>query len=165
MLVSCWYCVFQALLLLLTANGAPVIANTLLGKKFARPIDNEFKLYDGYRLLGDRKTWRGLIFAVFFTTVVAVLLGLAPVTGVIFAMLAMTGDLLASFSKRRLGKMDSSRAIGFDTVPETLLPLLALKTTLTLSSLEIVLAVVIFFLCEEFISPILYKWHIRNRPY
>lgn len=161
----CWYCLFQALLLLLVANGAPVITNTLLGKRLARPIDNGFKLSDGYRLLGNKKTWRGLFSAVLLTTTVAILLGLSPLTGVLFGTLTMTGDLLASFIKRRLGKVESSRARGLDTVPESLLPLLFLKDSLALGFIDILLVVGIFFLCEEFISPILYKWHIRNRPY
>ncbi|MEI6707004.1 MAG: CDP-archaeol synthase [Methylococcales bacterium] len=161
----CWFCLFQALLLLIVANGAPVLTNKLLGKKLAKPIDNGLKLTDGHRLLGHRKTWRGLFSAIFLTTVVAILWGLEPLTGVLFAALTMTGDLLASFIKRRLGKHDSSRARGLDTVPESLLPLWVLKASLGLSVVEILLAVGIFFLCEEFISPILYKWHIRNRPY
>ncbi|MDD1606957.1 MAG: CDP-archaeol synthase [Methylococcaceae bacterium] len=161
----CWYCLFQALLLLLVANGAPVITNTILGKRLAKPIDNGLKLSDGYRLLGNKKTWRGLFSAVLFTTAVAILLGLPPLTGVLFGTLTMTGDLLASFVKRRRGKVESSRARGLDTVPESLLPLLFLKDSLALGFIDILLVVGLFFLCEEFISPILYKWHIRNRPY
>ncbi|MDD1608305.1 MAG: CDP-archaeol synthase, partial [Methylococcaceae bacterium] len=71
----------------------------------------------------------------------------------------------ASFVKRRRGKVESSRARGLDTVPESLLPLLFLKDSLALGFIDILLVVGFFFLCEEFISPILYKWHIRNRPY
>jgi CDP-2,3-bis-(O-geranylgeranyl)-sn-glycerol synthase len=161
----CWYCLFQALLLLLVANGAPVITNTLLGKRLARPIDNGLNLSDSYRLLGNKKTWRGLFSAILLTTAVAILLGLPPLTGVLFGTLTMTGDLLASFIKRRLGKLDSSRARGLDTVPESLLPLLFLKNSLALGFIDILLVCGIFFLCEEFVSPLLYKWHIRNRPY
>jgi len=162
----CWYCLFQALLLLMVANGAPVIVNKILGKRLlARPIDNGLTLNDGYRLLGHSKTWRGLFSAVFFTTVVAMLSGLAPLTGVLFGTLTMTGDLLASFIKRRLGNIESSRARGLDTVPESLLPLWVLKESLTLSFIDIILVVGLFFLCEEFVSPILYRLHIRNRPY
>lgn len=161
----CWYCLFQALLLLLVANGAPIIANTFFGKFLANPIDNGFNLSDGYRLLGNKKTWRGLFSAVLLTTEVAILMGLPPLTGVLFGTLTMTGDLLASFIKRRRGKIESSRARGLDTVPESLLPLLFLKDSLALGFIDILLVAGIFFLCEEFISPILYKWHIRNRPY
>lgn len=165
MLSFCWSCLFQALLLLIVANGAPVLTNKLLGKKLARPIDSGLKLTDGYRLLGNSKTWRGLFSAILLTTVVAALLGLEPLIGVLFATLTMTGDLLASFIKRRLGKVDSSRARGLDTVPESLLPLWVLNASLGLSVVDILLAVGIFFLCEEFISPILYKLHLRNRPH
>ncbi len=164
-MLSCWYCLFQALLLLLVANGAPVISHTILGKRLARPIDNGLMLSDGHRLFGNKKTWRGLFSAILLTTVIAVLLGLSPLTGVLFATMTMIGDLLASFIKRRLGKIESSRARGFDTVPESLLPLWVLQTSLGLSFIDMILVVGIFFLCEEFVSPILYKWHIRNRPY
>jgi CDP-diglyceride synthetase len=160
-----WYCLFQGLLLLLVANGAPIITNTLLGKRLARPIDNGLVLNDSHRLFGNKKTWRGLLSAVFLTTAVAILLGLESLTGVLFGILTMTGDLLASFIKRRLGKIESSRARGLDTVPESLLPLLLLKESLALSFMDTLLIAGLFFLCEEFISPILYRWHIRNRPY
>lgn len=161
----CWYCIFLALILLNVANGAPVIASKMLGNRLARPMDNGLKLSDGYRLLGNTKTWRGLFSAVFFTTAVAILFGLEPLTGVLFGMLTMTGDLLASFIKRRLGNIESSRARGLDTVPESLLPLCLLTEPLALNFVDIILIVGLFFLCEELISPVLYKLHIRNQPY
>ena len=161
----CWYCIFLALLLLNVANGAPVIADKVLGSRFSRPMDNGLNLRDGYRLFGNSKTWRGLFSAVFFTTVVAILCGLEPLTGVLFGMLTMAGDLLASFIKRRLGNVESSRARGLDTVPESLLPLWLLKDSLALSFIDIILIVVLFFLIEETISPVLYRLHIRDQPY
>jgi CDP-2,3-bis-(O-geranylgeranyl)-sn-glycerol synthase len=77
----------------------------------------------------------------------------------------MTGDLLASFIKRRMGHAESSRARGLDTVPESLLPILVLKAPLGLGLIDIILIVAFFFLIEELISPILYRLHIRMRPY
>ena len=161
----CGYCLFQALILLMVANGAPVIAGKALGGRWARPIDNGLNLSDGYRLFGDSKTWRGLFSAVFFTTAMAQLFGIQPLTGVLFGMLSMTGDILASFVKRRLGNVESSRARGLDTVPESLLPLCLLAGPLALNLSDIMLIVGVFFLIEEFVSPVLYRWHIRNRPY
>ena len=161
----CWYCIFQALLLLIAANGAPVIASKLLGNRLAKPIDNGLNLSDGYRLFGNSKTWRGLFSALFFTTVVAVLWGLEPLTGVLFGALTMTGDLLTSFIKRRRGNVESSRARGLDIVPESLLPLYLLKDSLTLNLIDIILIVGLFFLIQEFVSPVLYRLHIRNQPY
>lgn len=161
----CWFCIFQAFVLLIAANGAPVIAGKLFGSRLASPIDNGLKLRDGYRLFGGTKTWRGLFSSVFFTTVVAILCGLEPLTGVSFSLLTVTGDLLSSFIKRRRGNPESSRARGLDSVPESILPLWLLKETLTLNHFDIALIVGLFFLCEEFISPVLYKLHIRDQPY
>jgi CDP-diglyceride synthetase len=164
-LSMCSYCMIQAIALLAVANGAPVLSNKLMGKRWAWPVDNELKLRDGYRLFGNSKTWRGLCSAVFFTTLAAILSGLEPLTGALFGALAMVGDLLASFLKRRMGRAESSRARGLDTVPESLLPILLLKDTLALSLIDIMLVVAIFFLIEELASPILYRLHIRKRPY
>jgi len=161
----CWYCIFQALLLLIAANGAPVITSKLLGNRLARPIDNGLNLSDGYRLFGNSKTWRGLFSALFLTTAVAILWGLEPFTGILFGALTMTGDLLTSFIKRRRGNVESSRARGLDAVPESLLPLCLLKDSLALSLIDITLIVGLFFLIEEFVSPVLYRFHIRNQPY
>ena len=161
----CWHCLFQALILLMVANGAPIITRKAMGKRWASAIDNGLTLKDGHRLFGNSKTWRGLWASVFFTATIAQLFGIPPLTGVLFAVLSMTGDLLASCVKRRRGAIESSRARGLDTVPESLLPLGLLAGPLGLNLAGIVLIVGIFFLIEEFISPVLYRLHIRNRPY
>lgn len=161
----CWYCIFQALVLLAIANGTPVIINKLLGNRWSWPVDNGVNLSDGHRLFGGTKTWRGLVSAAFLTTAVAVLWGLEPLIGTLFGALTMTGDLLASFIKRRLGNVESSRARGLDTVPESLLPIWLLKDSLALNLIDIILIVGLFFLIEEFVSPVLYRMHIRNQPY
>lgn len=161
----CLYCMIQTIALLVAANGAPVLVNKILGKRWVCPVDNGLKLCDSHRLFGNTKTWRGLCSAVFFTTLVAILSGLEPLTGALFGALAMAGDLLASFIKRRMGRAESSRTRGLDTVPESLLPILLLKEPLALSLTDTVLIVVIFFLIEELISPVLYRLHLRERPY
>ncbi|MDD1622746.1 MAG: CDP-archaeol synthase [Methylococcaceae bacterium] len=161
----CFPCIFITLILLVSANGAPILARKLLRYRYAFPVDCGFNLRDGRPLFGNAKTWRGLLASICLTTVMAWLLDLAPFLGGMFAMLSMTGDLLASYCKRRLGKVESSRARGFDTLPESLLPVWVLKGSLALSGLDIILIVGLFFLMEEFVSPLLYKWHIRLRPY
>lgn len=164
-LTVCLYCMIQATALLVVANGAPVLVNKMLGKRWAWPVDNGVILSDGHRLFGNTKTWRGLLSAVFFSILAAILSGLEPLTGALFGALAMSGDMLASFLKRRMGRTASSRARGLDTVPESLLPVLVLKELLALSLIDIVLIVAIFFLIEESVSPVLYRLHIRKRPY
>lgn len=161
----CLYCITQAIALLVIANGAPILINKILGQRWTWPVDNGLKLSDGQRLFGKTKTWRGLCSAIFFTTIAAILIKIEPLTGVLFGTLAMAGDLLASFIKRRMNRAVSSRARGLDTVPESLLPIILLKEPLTLSFTDIILIVAFFFLIEEWVSPILYRLHIRKRPY
>lgn len=161
----CVPCILNALILLVSANGAPILARKLLTYRYAFPLDCGLNLRDGSPLFGNAKTWRGLLASIFLTMGMARLLGLDPFLGGAFALLSMLGDLLASYCKRRLGKIESSRARGFDTLPESLLPVWALKGSLALSGLDIILIVGLFFLMEEFVSPLLYKWHIRWRPY
>jgi CDP-diglyceride synthetase len=161
----CLYCMIQALALLIAANGAPVLINKALAARWAWPVDNKLKLHDGHRLFGNTKTWRGLCSAIFCTSLLAFLIGIETVIGLLFGVLAMAGDLSASFIKRRMGCSESSRARGLDTVPESLLPILLLKQPLGLNPVDIILIVVLFFLIEEWISPVLYRLHIRKRPY
>ena len=165
LLSLCWYCIFQAFVLLIAANGAPVVITKLLGNRLARPIDNGLVLGDGYRLFGNSKTWRGFFSALVLCASVAILLGLQLVTGMLFGTLTMIGDIMASFIKRRLGNVESSRARALDTVLESFLPLYLLKEPLVLNLTEIALIAVLFFLCEEFVSPVLYRLNIRNQPY
>jgi CDP-diglyceride synthetase len=157
--------VIQSFILLLIANGAPLLANNLLPNKWNRPVDNGFKLTDGRPLFGKTKTWRGLFAAVSITMSAAVLMDIKPIVGALFGGLAMVGDLLSSFIKRRLGHEESVQARGFDTIPESLLPVYVLKKSFELSFTDITLIVVLFFLAEEWLSPLLYKLHIRKRPY
>ena len=161
----CLHCTIQVTALLIVANGTPVLVSKALGKRWAWPIDNGLKLRDGRRLFGDTKTWRGLCSAILLTTLAAIFSGISPLTGVLFGTLAMAGDLLASFFKRRMGHTESSRARGFDTLPESLLPTLLLKQPLALNLIDIILIVTLFFLIEELVSPVLYRLHIRKRPY
>ncbi|MGR8929444.1 MAG: CDP-archaeol synthase [Gammaproteobacteria bacterium] len=153
------------LLLLGTANGAPILARNCLHERYAFPVDLGLKLPDGHPLFGSAKTWRGLFASIVLTASFAWLTGMPIIVGVKFAAWSMTGDLLASFCKRRLGQTESSRHRGLDRLPESLLPLWILKDALGLGAIDIVLTVTIFFLSEEFLSPLLYKWHIRRRPY
>jgi CDP-2,3-bis-(O-geranylgeranyl)-sn-glycerol synthase len=161
----CFSCIGKALILLIAANGAPVIAGKTAGARFACPVDSGLLLRDRRPLFGHAKTWRGLAAAVATTAAVAPLLGLPAATGAWYGLLAMAGDLLASFIKRRLGYTVSSRARMLDILPEALLPLLVFKSALGLGVLDIFAAAGSFFLLEALFSPLLFRLHIRNRPY
>ena len=161
----CSVCIAQAVLLLIAANGGPIVFHILLGKYFSMPIDMGKVLADGHPLFGSSKTWRGLVAAITVTMLVAPIFDLSLLIGALFGLLSITGDLMASFTKRRLGLPDSSRTRGIDVIPESLLPAFILQDQLGLGWIDIVTVVGMFFFVELFLSPVLYRMHIRNRPY
>jgi CDP-diglyceride synthetase len=89
--------------LLLIANGAPVVARMVLHDRFVRPVDGGLNFVDGRRLLGPRKTVLGLLSAALATMLVALILNVSWQSGLVVAAGAMAGDMLSSFIKRRVG--------------------------------------------------------------
>ena len=77
----------------------------------------------------------------------------------------MVGDLISSFIKRRMGRPPSSRALGLDQIPESLLPALACKSLLALTVADVILVVALFSVGGFILSGLLFKLHIRDRPY
>jgi CDP-2,3-bis-(O-geranylgeranyl)-sn-glycerol synthase len=161
----CSNCIGQAITLVLVANGAPILISKLLGCRFNLPIDLRYAMRDGSFLFGYTKTWRGLVSAVAGSMIAAPLLGLSVFTGALFGLLVIIGDLISSFIKRRLGLLESTPIRSLDVLPEVLLPLLVLQADFRLNWLDIIVVIVLFFLVEVFLSPVLFRLHIRNRPY
>ena len=155
----------KLLLLILIANGVPVIATAIFGQWGAHPLDSGRRFGDGQRLWGDSKTWRGLLLALLVTGLVALALGLPALIGVIIGAAAMAGDLLSSFIKRRLGMASSSMALGLDQIPESLLPLLAVAGEFGLSWPTMILMTLGFMALELALSQVLFRLGVRNRPY
>lgn len=155
----------QLLLLTTVANGAPAIVRRLLGRRFAQPIDAGMRLGDGQPVLGPSKTWRGLAIAVIATVALASLLDLPWEAGVFIGVGAMLGDALSSFVKRRLRIPPKGQAPLLDQVPESLVPLLAVQPMLNLSWQSIVAMVSAFVVIHLILSPLLFRLHIRDRPY
>lgn len=164
-ILTCGFCLFSTIILLVIANGMPVLLRKILEHRLSWPIDFGLLFYDKRPFLGQSKTWRGLFAAVFATSLIAPLLGIPLYTGALFAALVMCGDLSASFIKRRLGYIESSRFRMLDILPESLLPVLILQEDLELSLPEGIIAVAIFFIFEVLVSPVLFRLHIRKRPY
>ncbi len=157
--------IFQVLILIALANGAPVIAKKVLGDRLAYPLDCGIRFVDGRPLFGSSKTLRGFAFAIIATAGVAPLIGLDLKTGALAGAAAMTGDLFSSFLKRRMKLPPSSQALGLDQVPESLFPLLACRNALSLTAVDIAAAAAVFFVGELLLSRLLYKLRIRDRPY
>jgi CDP-2,3-bis-(O-geranylgeranyl)-sn-glycerol synthase len=157
--------IVQLTLLLAVANGAPVIATRIFGQRFSWPLDDGVEFVDGKPLFGKSKTVRGIAVSILASALAAPLLGLGWKTGIAVGSAAMAGDLVSSFVKRRLNLTPSSRATGLDQIPESLFPLLACRGALSLSGLDIAIGVMLFFAGEVVLSLLLYKVHIRDRPY
>lgn len=157
--------VSQLLLLVLIANGAPVIARLLLGRRWGRPLDGGRLCFDGRPWLGPSKTIRGVLAALLCTAVVAVLLGLSASLGLQVAAGAMLGDVLSSFTKRRFGLPSSSMALGLDQIPEVLIPVLLVRSQLGITWAWVAGLVVAFVVLELVLSRILFALNIRRRPF
>jgi CDP-diglyceride synthetase len=104
--------IIQSLIIITSANGAPVLVARVLRARLARPIDGGIVLCDGHPFLGRSKTWRGLASAIVVAACVATLIGLPWQLGALAATFAMMGDGLSSFIKRRFGLDPSSMALG-----------------------------------------------------
>ncbi len=154
----------KILFLLGIANGAPIIAMKLFGDSLAMPLDRGYQLY-GQPLFGPSKTVRGILAALLLTGLCSGLMGLGFLMGIVIATLAMCGDLLSSFIKRRLGRPSSSRFLGLDQIPEALLPLLYCKQVYGLDWGMVFLVVAGFIVVELLLSRVLFALHVRKRPY
>jgi CDP-diglyceride synthetase len=152
-------------LLLVSANGAPILAEDVLGRRWDRPLDGGRTASDGRRVLGRSATWRGLITAVLATAGLAWLLGEPAGVGALIGLLAMAGDAASSFVKRRLKLEPGAAAPGLDQVPESLLPALAVAPIYGLGWMQILFLVASFTLFQLLISRLLYRLRLRKRPH
>jgi CDP-2,3-bis-(O-geranylgeranyl)-sn-glycerol synthase len=141
------------------------MATKAMGQRWSFPLDGGIHFVDGRPLLGKSKTIRGIVLAILLSALAATALGLHWAVGAVAGGAAMAGDLFSSFVKRRLNLAPSSRATGLDQIPESLFPLFACQGSLSLSIMDIVICVAIFFVGEIMLSRLLYKAHIRDRPY
>ncbi len=156
----------QLMLLLLVANGTPVILQWVMKEQGGWPVDGGRVMpLDGRRWLGRSITWRGLVSAVLATGVAAVSLNLPFAIGLEAGAWAMAGDLLSSFIKRRLNLAPGDMALGLDQIPESLLPLLAIAGEARLEVKAIASLVLVFMVLELLLSRLLYALEIRERPY
>jgi len=154
--------ILKLVLLLVIANGAPILANKLMGAALAYPFDGGRSFIDGRPVFGPSKTIRGLIVAVTASSACA---PVAWTTGLIIGLAAMAGDLASSFIKRRMGYPSSGRAPALDQIPEALLPTVAAMNLMALTIVDVIVVVALFSVGELVVSRVLFKLHIPNRPY
>lgn len=155
----------EVLLLIIVANGAPILLDRALGHRFNRPLDGGVRLSDGRRLLGASATIRGVAAAVLFTAAAAYLIGHGARMGVLIGLWSMLGDALSSFVKRRVGLAPGDKATGLDQLPESLAPLLVVAGHYGFGWLDIALIALAFTLFDIAISRLLFRLRIRRRPH
>lgn len=155
----------KVLLLIVIANGAPILARNIFRSHFDDPLDLGLKFFDKRPIFGPSKTMRGIFLAVMVTPVAAHFMGINWFTGFVIGLYAMFGDLFSSFIKRRKGYAPSEMALGLDQVPESLFPLIAVKAHFEFTALEIVALVLVFAVIELVLSRLLFYMHIRLKPY
>lgn len=140
------FCV--ALLLVMVANVAPWASGRLLGSRWNGPLDCRITLPDGKRLLGDHKTWRGLVAGELACALTVWLCGYPLLLGLKFATLALAADAASSCVKRRLNLPPGAEVPALDQIPEALVPLGLLAAPLGIS-LYSAIAIALIFLCTD----------------
>ena len=155
----------QILLLILVANGSPILGHVVLRTHWDYPLDFGWRFFDGHPLLGPSKTFRGVVLSLLMTMLFAPFIGLSTQTGLVISVTAMFGDCLASFAKRRMGRKPESQVFGLDQVPESLFPLIVLQWTYHLELRGIFLTVVGFIILELVLSRVLFYFNLRKHPY
>ncbi|NMT62290.1 CDP-archaeol synthase [Marinobacter orientalis] len=155
----------ELFVMLVLANGAPVVAARVFGRRWSAAVDGGRRWRDGRPLLGNRKTWRGVVSGTLVCGLFALITGMGLLFGLLFGLLGLIGDMVSSFIKRRLGLASSGKAIGLDQIPEALLPMVLAWFWLDVSVAVVVSVVVLFTLANMLLSPLLYRLGIRHQPH
>ena len=113
----------QILVLLWGINLVPVLLAYLMEEKWDTPVDRGARFFDGRPLFGSHKTVRGVVGGIVAGGVGGLILNLPLWIGVVMGTLSMAGDLLNSFTKRRLGKAEGQAFPVMDQFLEGALPL------------------------------------------
>ncbi|RYH05939.1 CDP-archaeol synthase [Tropicimonas sp. IMCC6043] len=147
------------------ANGCPIAAKRLLGNHFSFPLDCGAIFLDGQPVFGASKTIRGIVVALLVTAFGGFLLTESWALGLVVGSASMVGDLLSSFVKRRLGFPPSAQATGLDQIFEVVLPALAVMPLLSLTWIDVLAIIVLFFVGEIVLSKWLLRLGFRDHPY
>jgi CDP-diglyceride synthetase len=152
---------FKLLLLLLVANGSPIVARGLLAGRLDWPLDGGATFTDGRRVFGHSKTVRGVAVSVIATGLAALVVSMPFTAGMLVGALAMIGDLSSSFVKRRLALAPGARVLGLDQIPESLLPAAVMMGAMGMGWTSVALVVLLFVVVDLLISPLLFRLQIR----
>ena len=138
----------DALLLVIVANVMPWAAAQYFSDYWRAPLDGGATFADGSRILGDHKTWRGLMVGTLACGGVAWILRYPLFLGIAFGILSLAADTASSFAKRRFRLPPGAEIPGMDQLPEALVPLVVLSRPLGLGLTESVAIALIFLLLD-----------------
>jgi CDP-2,3-bis-(O-geranylgeranyl)-sn-glycerol synthase len=98
------------------ANSAPVFVRKV--PVLAYPLDGGI-MWRGHRLLGNNKTWRGLLFGTLMGGVTGIIMDASGLPfvwwwGFVLGFAALLGDALKSCAKRQVGIRPGGRWMPFD---------------------------------------------------
>jgi len=161
------------------ANMAPVMVKKV--NLFAFPIDFN-KEMGNKPILGKNKTFRGFIFGVVFAIVIAYLQFLLGNAGLFKSILfmdyqnwllfgflmgfgALTGDLVKSFFKRRVGIAPGNKFIPFDQTDFVIGALIFITPIFDLTLKMIIVSLIISFALDILVNHIAFYLKIRNEKW
>jgi len=157
------------------ANASPVLANRIpLVRRFNTPIDFG-KIWRGKRILGDNKTWRGLIFGTLMAGAASILIGYLAdpqatealrtfYTGIAMGLGALVGDAVESFFKRQRGIPSGKSWFPFDQIDYIIGGLLFVYPIVQIPVVLMLAILVIYFGLHLLFSYIGYLTGFKSTP-
>ncbi len=160
--------VFEIVAFLLWVNFLPPLFNLILGNRFNWPLDRDLLFIDHRPILGKNKTFRGILCSLLGGIAAFPLLGIVWWSAGLTALLAMAGDLLSSFIKRRFNISSGKTVAVLDQIFESLFPILYLRHLLQLTGQQMVAILICFvpvaYLGAWFWNYINYRPPLENYP-
>ena len=174
-ILKCFYLMLPAYF----ANMAPVIVKKV--NLFVYPIDFNKEL-NKKPILGKNKTFRGLFFGIFFSIVISYFQYLLYNAGflqkitfinyqnwLLFGFLiglgALTGDLIKSFFKRRLGLKPGTRFVPFDQTDFVVGALVFIMPIFDLTLKIFIVVLLLSFVLHIIVNHLAFYLRIRNEKW
>ncbi len=175
LLLKCFYLMLPAYF----ANMAPVMVKKI--NLFAAPIDFNKKM-NGNPLLGKNKTYRGLVFGIVFAVIIAYLQFLLYggeffreisfidyqnwlVFGFLMGLGALTGDLVKSFFKRRIGIGPGRKFIPFDQADFVIGSLVFVSPIFDVSLTIFFVSLLLSFVLDVIVNHLAFYLGVRNEKW
>ncbi len=128
------------------------------------PVDLGYVLRDGHRILGDGKTWEGLVLGTAFGGAVGALIytwfGISE-NPFLIAFLGLCGDMLGSFVKRRMGLKRGEHAPLLDELDFLAPPLVYTHPP----AVDVVILLLITPVLHKLASIAGYKMGVKHEPW